>query len=222
MALVKHWLARFLEAHQAAHPDCGWPAQGSDAARRLWSAMFAACKDNKITEPEAREASRLMGADAIWSEDHPQALLEIVLANREQITKRAVEVKQHAGDRETARAASRKCPRCSGEGWTTAFHPRYDGRQVLTVEITDPDGELRRVSTPGRVSAHCDCAMGRWMRSQTDGELARRIPDVVDVLAGRSRWLLEDPTGDKPADVASWPGLEAAKRALSEAMKDTP
>jgi hypothetical protein len=114
--------------------------------------------------------------------------------------------------RDEARERSRGCPHCGGAGLATVFHPRYDGFTSTEVELVDHGGEVVRRDVPARVSAHCICPMGEWMRGKTDLETIRRIPNLLDVLAGRSRWLARDPTGLTPA--AGPRDLEAMKRGV--------
>lgn len=65
---------------------------------------------------------------------------------------------------------SRDCPFCEGNGQRLVFD--REGRSV---------------------TAHCACSYGRWMRNLVDYELRLRIPDVTEILAGRSPWQLESP-----------------------------
>lgn len=93
---------------------------------------------------------------------------------------------------------SRSCRFCHGSGQASVFHPHYDGSAVMMFECVDRDGEIRPKPVAVRVVAHCMCPMGRWMRSKTERLLLSRIPDLLDVLAGRSRWVADDPMGDRP------------------------
>jgi hypothetical protein len=60
-------------------------------------------------------------------------------------------------------------------------------------------GEDRQVLEPTamEVAAHCVCALGRWMRERVDEDLRARIPDVLAIVEGRSRWLLDPPGRDE-------------------------
>lgn len=97
-----------------------------------------------------------------------------------------------------AEARSRGCPYCSGSGQAVVFRRRYDGRRVQDLEVVHR-GEVVTRPMPMAVAAHCICPMGEWMRSKIrDLDILSRVPDLSDVLAGRLRWLAEDPTGETP------------------------
>ena len=59
------------------------------------------------------------------------------------------------------------------------------------------DAEMHGEILTRTCSAHCTCALGRWMRSRIalqDAAMLRRIPDLLDVMGGRTRWSFDDPT----------------------------
>lgn len=87
---------------------------------------------------------------------------------------------------EKVKRESRECQLCGGNGITTAYAPQYTGNPIAI----DRDGNR----FTARVSAHCRCTYGRWMRDRVDAETQAKIPTVEDILTGRSRWLLDDPT----------------------------
>ena|SRR5271166_2746758 len=89
-------------------------------------------------------------------------------------------------ERDEAQRLSRDCPHCEGHGIVTVYLPEYDGSAIGV----RPDGE--RFVT--RVAAHCGCRFGVWIRSHNTPEIQRRMPFVADILDGRSRWQLSDPT----------------------------
>jgi hypothetical protein len=95
---------------------------------------------------------------------------------------------------------SRGCPYCGGGGLARVYDPRYRGRAVASVVVrVEPDGTAVRRNFAMAVMAHCLCPNGRDMRRRLTTEQARGIPDLEDVLAGRTRWLAADPTEDRHA-----------------------
>lgn len=99
--------------------------------------------------------------------------------------------------KDEAESRSRGCPYCAGSGQATLFAADFDGRRVVEREAV-VRGEVKWVRTATIAVAHCACPMGRWMRSKSGRDILPRIPDLNDVLAGRTRWLAHDPTGDMP------------------------
>jgi len=89
---------------------------------------------------------------------------------------------QHA----IAKQESLNCPHCHGEGLATVYAPGYLGDPIAWTK-----GGIRYAA---RVAAHCCCPVGVFTRDHTDSDACCRIPRVEDILAGRSRWLLADPT----------------------------
>ena len=94
-----------------------------------------------------------------------------------------------------ARADSQDCKYCQGSGLVTVYAPNYDGSPFA---IT-----ASGIKYASRVVAHCFCPLGRFIRAATKEDVRRRIPEVSNVLDGRSRWLLVDPTGDNPISTSS-------------------
>jgi hypothetical protein len=72
------------------------------------------------------------------------------------------------------------------------FHHRWTGERFVTVE-TVRNGEIVQESFPSEVSAHCVCALGRWMRSRTAEAVKARMPDGADIAEGRSNWSFQPP-----------------------------
>lgn len=208
--LVKSWLKAFLEDHQAAFPGARWPMDRSDSARQLWSAWLHAFIAARVTEAEARAASATLDQPDLWCYEHPQIIVAIVEAARSQAE--ALAARPKAATPTTPQG----CGRCGGSGVVTVFHPRYTGSVVIAVDVAGPGGEVRKAQQPGRVAAHCVCPMGRWVRSKLDVETSRRMPDLGDVLEGKSRWLAEDPS---VAEVIEFPegvaGYRGAWRELA-------
>ncbi len=99
---------------------------------------------------------------------------------------------------EQARRESRYCRLCGGCGQAIVFHPMWDGSRVVDVPRGELDAEGNEISIPTamEVAAHCRCALGRWIRARTDRDMIARIPDVSEILAGVSLWLLDPPGVD--------------------------
>ncbi len=117
-----------------------------------------------------------------------------------------------------AKAASRNCERCKGEGLAPIFNPRYSG-DTIEIEI-DPWHGKRQVLM--RANAFCVCPAGRKvaiLNQQTSKDVFLRTPDLHDVIAGKyHNWVADDPTYDpnQTFDIESLP--EAVKR-LAKAMR---
>ena len=167
------WLDGFMKKFARRLDPPGWPEPGTDEYADFRDDWLYAVSGRSITEAEAVEAIR---HEAI--------------------------AKGQSGDRDTAMAASRNCPRCEGSGQVRVYDPRYDGRRAIEREVL-MHGEVRKVMYPMYTLAHCVCPMGRWMRSKfRDLDTLSRIPDFAEVLAGRSRWVARNPVGDEQAFVA--------------------
>ena len=117
--------------------------------------------------------------------------------------------------RDEAQAQSRGCPTCDGSGQARVYDPKYDGRRAIEREVM-MYGEIRKVMYPMYCLAHCTCPMGRWMRSRfaKDPDMLARIPDLMDVLSGRSRWVAKDPT-----DIEAQPVRPTRKPDVGEVVK---
>ena len=100
------------------------------------------------------------------------------------------------------------CEYCGGTGLVPVYHRFYEGSQTVLWEHTDRHGEVHTIRSPGVVAAHCLCSKGDWIRNQTKEELLPRIPLLLDVLAGRTNYLRDDPTeemliGPEPSEHAA-------------------
>jgi hypothetical protein len=85
-------------------------------------------------------------------------------------------------DRAAAKAASRGCEYCGGEGLATVWHPSPDPT----------------IGIPRTIAAFCTCPHGRYMMktSRMVNEwrgVYRGTPDLARVLGGKSIWLAHDP-----------------------------
>lgn len=123
------------------------------------------------------------------------------------------------------RRESRNCRDCGGDGLTIVFHPQWAGVRVGRtwrgemehVEAPDGSSEYRHVmeTTALEVAAHCVCALGRWMRERVDEDLRSRIPDVLAIVEGRSKWLLDPPGETEPAAKPSGFAHKAPREAIA-------
>ena len=98
-------------------------------------------------------------------------------------------------ERDKAEWESRNCQVCGGAGQMIVFHHRWTGGRFATI-MTERNGEIIESQIPAEVTAHCICALGRWMRSKTTEALKARIPDGAAILEGRSNWLFQAPGSD--------------------------
>lgn len=86
-----------------------------------------------------------------------------------------------------SRDSSRGCENCAGSGFASIFDPRYRG---IPYELFNGRNVLLRTV------AFCVCNAGRWVYynyQKRNAEAFRRMPDLHDVIAGRTRWQLQDP-----------------------------
>jgi hypothetical protein len=103
--------------------------------------------------------------------------------------------------RDNARTLSRDCEYCGGHGMARVYYPEYRGDPTEEVACWGRGGEVVRKAIPVAVMAHCVCPLGRWMRGRLDGDTLAGIPDLMEILTGRSRWLARDPTGGEHATI---------------------
>jgi hypothetical protein len=178
MALIRSWLESFLAAHRERFNPHDWPDVSSDDFHDFMIDWLEAFADLQVSEEEANRASKRLTLDPpSWKRNHLPAVLKTVRAMRMERNTPS----EAAQNIETAKAASVNCPHCDGGGLAYCFH-------ALPV----PE------RTPKQIAAHCICPMGRFMRGRIavqDPVFFKRIPDFADVLAGRSTWLKDDPSG---------------------------
>ena len=178
MALVKEWISGFLKRHKALFGPNDWPS-GEDAEdARKWVGMWiTAFATRQVTEPEADEASCLLGpSPPNFRREHLPAVLAMVddLRKRRGGSNGAV-----PDSREAAEQASRHCDDCGGRsGLTTRYHP-----------APDPANRI-----PATVQGYCGCPFGRWVKRQHadhNPEYLRCFVDVVDEQHKPVWWLRE-------------------------------
>lgn len=122
-----------------------------------------------------------------------------------------------SSEHDLAKARSQDCPYCHGGGSRTVFHPAYRGEAIGVTQ----DG--RRFVA--RVSAHCRCTLGVFMRDHAKPADRRFIPWIEDICTGRSSWLLDDPTesrivGAEPNDPATAESFQIFRRRLAASFRD--
>jgi len=81
---------------------------------------------------------------------------------------------------------SRECSYCGGCGMVSVYAPQHDGTGLYRRGDDTP--------FPTVVGAHCCCNLGRWMRDRNKLDIRQRVPWIQDILNGKSRWMLENPT----------------------------
>jgi hypothetical protein len=233
--LIKSWLGWLIEEHQGRWPDAGWPAEGSQDARMLWSEWLNALIAVKATRAQAQSASTFIDAKGVHWEEHIGLMVHFI-AECNAITavdKMKAAVASAAGGYNAAAAASHDCPRCDGSGQVDVFYKDYDGRRIVRRLCRLPNGKEQVIPFNMLATAQCVCAMGRFLRGKTPPELLPRIPDLVEVLEGKTPWLPEDPTlagvGDEivfPENVGDmreyWRYMVAAMAAQGELGKGGP
>lgn len=179
---IRDWIDDYLNRHRIRFLPHDWPASGdADETREFvadWIRVFAL---KQVTEVEADAASRrLLLSPPNWRREHIPAVISAIEAMRAERSPAA----SIGGDREAARAASRGCEHCCGDGLALVFHLSPDPSRGI----------------PPQSAAYCTCIHGRWIKrnhAEKSQEYLRRIPDLVDVLNGFGDWLVEpDPTPD--------------------------
>lgn len=85
------------------------------------------------------------------------------------------------------------CDYCGDTGLVSVYHRLFSGSRIAAVSGSDSNGECFDRMVPAAVAAHCVCPIGRTIRSRTDQELVRRIPDLQDTLDWISGWFLDRP-----------------------------
>jgi hypothetical protein len=203
MPLIRDWLDKFLTDHRARFAVHDWPDADSDDYRDFMIDWLEAFADLQVSEEEANRASKHLTLDPpSWKRNHLPAVLKTVRAMRLERSAPS----EAARDIAEAKAASVNCPHCDGGGLAYGFHP-----------LPVPE------RTPKQVAAHCVCPMGRFMRNRVtiqDAPSLKHIPDFAEILAGRSTWLKDDPSGyaanvplsgiasqpaPAPSQATSWP-----------------
>ena len=116
-----------------------------------------------------------------------------------------------------AKADSKDCEFCNGQGMRLVYLPWYRGDPI----VTSKTGERFL----GRVAAYCRCPLGMFMRDHAKPDEQRRTPWVEDICRGKSRWLLDDPTESKVLsresnDPVSAESFRIFRRRLAASFRD--
>lgn len=180
--MVDDWFFEpWLGEHVARHAKAGLPPLGSpagDAEYEGWRSNFV--RRGVHDYDVATEASKaLMGENLRHSSLHFPRLLE--LATEVYAARRlALSAGLDPDSLDAAQLASARCEHCGngtkGAGMVTVYHPEPDAARKI----------------PATVAAHCVCPAGRWLRKTLGGKdaaILRRIPDLADVLEGRSYYV---------------------------------
>ena len=184
------WFLQWLKEHIARHSSLGLAAMNTEdgqASYKVWLKRLETIPG--ITYTAATLASERLVIEPASRTKHFATLCTFIV---EAIIQQAPAqgLPEH-GTREQAESASQNCERCGGCGMTAVFNPY--------------PGENRQ---PASVGAHCVCAHGRWIRqwytSRNDQLTLRRVIDLADMLAGRSRWLAEPPGAPAPDEYRDW------------------
>ncbi|MDR3639045.1 MAG: hypothetical protein P4L84_34895 [Isosphaeraceae bacterium] len=168
----------FLSEHLARHPKAGLPVPGTPDAKVVYKTWLKLLNQIEgLSYDTLTTASERLVAEPASERKHFTTL--VAFAREAIIAKKPEGKRQDLATREGAEQASKGCDRCGGMGLTTVW------RRLPVPE-----------RTPATVAAHCVCALGRWMRRywERDPAMLRRIPDLDDVLNGRSVWLAEEPS----------------------------
>jgi hypothetical protein len=177
MSLVKNWINGFLRRHKARFAPGDWPTgEDSEEVREFVKTWVTAFATRQVTEAEADEASQALGANPPnFRREHLQAVV-----GRIEATRNAQGGQGGASTREAAKEQSRGCGSCGSEGLASVFHPFPSHEHKISASV----------------AAYCVCAHGRWIKrahSEKNPELLRKIPDLGDVLEGRTGWLASPP-----------------------------
>jgi hypothetical protein len=184
------WLADHLARH--CHADLPDPAEPSSRAYyRGWTnqIIVSGLRDRETWDT----ASESLMAEAVPLSRHFGRLMDLA---RQAASASITDTKAQTAapeslpaTREDAEAASRKCEHCGGSGWMTVVYARPEA----TRSATNPTSPI-----PPSVSAFCICPHGRFLKRSQAADLVRRIPDLQDVLDGRSVWTLPpEPTPEE-------------------------
>jgi hypothetical protein len=190
--VIQDWFVAFAVEHRERHPSAGLPDPRIGESSTFYAAWIEAFREERVLTYEiaTRASVRLVREPAKGERWHLATLLIYAREFHDQAEpERGPErgPSRNLSTREDAEAASKSCDRCGGCGLTTVYRSReIEGKRI-----------------PPTVGAYCVCAFGRWIRGNhaaRSPELLRRIPDLANVLAGRSFWLAEMPRPELESD----------------------
>jgi hypothetical protein len=187
---VHAWFKNWLRDHRARHPGAKLPDTESEMGQIFFRGWTNAILTSGIHDRETWDAA----SEALMAEDvrPAQHFARLVALAKDRTTPRPAAPgapEPLPSTREAAEAASRECEHCGGGGWMTVVYSRSEA----TRSATNPTSKI-----PPSVSAFCGCAHGRFLKRSQAADLVRRIPDLADVLEGRSGWTLPpEPTPEE-------------------------
>lgn len=207
---VDDWFYGWYLGHTARHPRHDWPDLDTDKGAVFYAGLRDLLVKKGVHDLDvATEASELMlDNPPKYLDQHGPALHAAAV----QIFKaRAADAAGNPiDDRESAAIASKACRYCDGIG-------------LAVVWASKPDPEKKIGET---ASAYCICALGRWAEAnhrEKSPDVRKRIPDLRDVLNGRSFWRLNPPgmAAAEPSRVAVGVAPQPDRDAV-EASMDCP
>lgn len=216
--MITEWFSDFLDEHLRRHPNACLPDPETEDGVVLYAAWRKNFAKRGVNDLDvATEASELLVGEKLKGpRDHFPKLVALAVAVYK--FRGAPRAEGRPADHESARLASADCGYCGGTGHAVVFHP-------------DPSA-ARRI--PPSCAAHCVCPMGRLIRTlhaTKSPDVYRRTPDLAEVLAGRTGWLLDppDPPAWETADATrvrifgpGWPERLAALNAITRTPASTP
>ena len=181
---VSDWFGEFAAAHVRRFPRQDWP--DGEAGREFYAGWAERFVRAGITADVADEASRsLVATPPRFLGEHLPALLKAAAAVF--VARQAAEGGVIPGDVASAKAASRGCDDCGGEGLAVRY---------------------RHASARGprdAVTLYCTCAAGRAIESnhrQKSPEVHRRMPDLARLPGLQLRRV---PWSDRPDNPHRYP-----------------
>ena len=173
-APIDSWFRRWSAEHYTLCRKAGVPKPDSEEGQAMFRVLLKVFAARKVTEDAARAATERIAVDPPPIRKHIGAVIQAVMEAMRADGGR-VEALPIDDTHETAKAASEGCPHCGG---ATGLAP---------VVYRGSDDSQRVRST----CAYCVCRLGRWVRrthERHSPDVYRRIPDLAEVLAGRSAW----------------------------------
>lgn len=183
--MVRDWLPDFLHRLSISFPPHDWPDGGTEDWGVFVEDWISALARNQVTEADADAARQsLLETPPRFRSEYIPAIVSAVKASRGPTTGGG-----GVSDRDSAMLASKACVYCEGMG-------------LAVVWASKPDPDKRIAET---ASAYCICQAGRWIEAnhrEKSPDVHKRIPDLTNVLNGRSFWRL-NPPWMSPVDTAA-------------------
>lgn len=172
---IDSWFRRWSAEHYTLCRKAGVPKPDGDEGQAMFRVLLKVFAARKVTEDAARAATERIALDPPPIRKHIGAVIQAA-TEAMRADGGHVEALPIDDTHESARAASEGCPHC---GAATGLAP---------VVLRNPDESARVRST----CAYCVCRLGRWVRrthERHSPDVFRRVPDLAEVLAGRSAWM---------------------------------